>query len=228
MNLPASLTIQKFLAAGTFVVPKFQSGIWIWGYGGGGGGGGGATSGSPSGGGGAGAIPTWAFMDVLPNDNLAIVVGAGGTSGATGTAGVTGGNGGNTTITNSRTGITLTFYGGLGGSGGNLTPYVSVSQGGPNIRNGVLYAAGGNGTSGAANGDSSPYALGGAHGADSGFVGGGGGGAGFGAGAAGGAGTSAHNGATATDNSGAGGGGGVSTGVGGVGGSGGVIIGWIE
>ena len=89
----------------------------IWGAGGGGGGSGWESSSDGyGGGGGGGGAYAMAFINVVPGQQLQVVVGAGGSGGSGGGGGVTsggnGGNGGSSSVGS------ITVPGGIGGTGG--------------------------------------------------------------------------------------------------------------
>lgn len=218
----------------SFEVPAGVTQLLVTACGGGGAGGAGggndgsgASSGGGGGAGGNGVQPTTRVVTVVPGDTLTVTAGACGL-GKIGTtlAGTAGGSGGNSLITG--TGLTLTFQGADGGSGGERGSGGGVHLGGVNAqpsfdvtREQTRGGSGGNGgvvTSGS-NGAASLFITAGGSGASGlgpSFGGGGGGGAsGLGQGAnSGSSGTSGSKPATAGDASGFGAGGGGSGGVG--------------
>lgn len=118
--------------AGTFVVPCNVSSITVKLWGGGGGGGGDNTNGGIKGGGGAGGGYTTSVLAVVPGQNIAYSVGAGGAGGAAG--GGNGVSGGNTT------------FGALSANGG--TAGMGCASGNPGVGGAGANANGTNGTTG--------------------------------------------------------------------------------
>lgn len=203
---------QTFTASGTFTVPSGVTKLYVIGCGGGGGGGSAYsinTTNIGSGGGGGGAEATPKIINVLPSENISVVIGSGGASNS---------NGGNSIFKN------FVFAGGKTGISASATTTASVSGAG-----GIPSGSGGFGANGGASGNVYAGGSGSFNGGDYSGYGGAGGGGAFGVGANGSALNS--NGLSALPNTGGGGGGGASrqtavTRQGGSGGSGMIVVYW--
>jgi hypothetical protein len=222
------LSSKAFTSSGSWVCPANVTSAFVLAWGGGGQGGGasrvGGVGGSYGGGGGGGAKRRWFQIHPTPGQTYTVTLGAGGTGGGQAGAaipsdGTAGANGSNTTMTG--TGVSITAYGGSGGSPGLQSnpasqPGVWLNLSG--LSGSSTPGMGGSTTGNGLQQDSFSGGLAGADGIDSGAGerGRGGGGGGAGPGGAGGKGGAGGNnglnvgaaGTAGAANTGAGGGGG--------------------
>ncbi len=121
---PPRLTVVDYIANGNFVVPATVTTVTIHGMGAGAGGGAGSGGNGCGGGGGGGAKKGVCTLVVTPGATIVVTIGTAGTAGVAGVgAGGDGGAGGDTTF-----GALATFYGAMGGIGGQVagTPHQAL------------------------------------------------------------------------------------------------------